>query len=150
MELPYTDIFNIYHDSDEDLLDGFTIETVTKESFKFKSLDAVTIFKLCDYLLHQLKKRSIYVVASQDFYKPDGGEGSEVYLKLSKGDLVELEPGTNGDTLLQSNSTWAFGSLNGTRGYFPIDMVYILPCVDKPEKDALELFKVLFEKLFCL
>ena len=142
MEFPYTDILNIYHDTDNDEIEGFTIQTVTKESFKFKSLDATTISKLCDYLLHQLKKRSVYVVAVQDYFKANGEDESEMYLKLSKGDLVELEPGSNGDSLMQSNSTWAFGSSNGNRGYFPIDMVYVLPCIDKPEKDVLELFKV--------
>lgn len=102
---------------------------------KFRSVDAPTIFKWLNYLLTQLKKRSTFAVAIQNFSKQST---DETYLELKKGDLIEL--GQPGEALMALNSTWALGSLNGNQGYFPIDSAYILPCIDPPKKDILKLF----------
>lgn len=102
---------------------------------KFQSVDAPTIFKWLNYLLTQLKKRSTFAVAIQNFSKQATDES---YLELKKGDLIELEQ--NGEALMSLNSTWALGSLNGIKGYFPIDSAYILPCIDPPKKEILRLF----------
>lgn len=115
--------------------DSFTITTVSNETMKFKSVDAPIIFKWLNYLLTQLKKRSTFAVAIQNFSKQATDES---YLELKKGDLIELEQ--KGEALMTLNSTWALGYLNGNKGYFPIDSAYILPCIDPPKKDILKLF----------
>jgi hypothetical protein len=52
--------------------------------------------------------------------------------------LITLDQ--TGEVLMASNSTWAVGSLNEQKGYFPIDSAYILPCILPPKKEILELF----------
>lgn len=88
-----------------------------------------------NYLLTQLKKRSTFAVAIQKFSKSSSDES---YLELKKGDLITLE--TPGEALMNSNSTWALGSCNEQKGFFPIDSAYILPCIVPPKKEILELF----------
>lgn len=41
---------------------------------------------------------------------------------------------------MENNSTWALGSADGNKGFFPIDSAYILPCILPPKKEILELF----------
>lgn len=118
-----------------DMTDILTITTVTNETLKFKSDDALTIFKWLNYLLTQLKKRSTFAVAVKNFSK---GSTDESYLELKKGDLITLDQ--PGETLIASNSTWALGSLDGKKGHFPIDSAYILPCILPPKKEILSLF----------
>lgn len=115
--------------------DMFTITTVANEILKFKSLEAPTIFKWLNYLLTQLKKRSTYAVAIQNFSKASSDES---YLNLKKGDLITLDQ--PGEAVMALNSTWALGSSNEEKGYFPIDSAYILPCIMPPKKDVLSLF----------
>jgi myosin VIIa len=113
----------------------FTITTITNEILKFQSLDSATIFKWLNYLLMQLKKRSTFAVALQKFSKTSTDES---YLELKKGDLKTLDQ--TGEALMELNSTWALGSCNEQKGYFPIDSAYILPCIIPPKKEILELF----------
>lgn len=39
-----------------------------------------------------------------------------------------------------SKSAWATGAVKEKKGYFPIDSVIILPCIDPPHKDVIELY----------
>lgn len=137
MELSFAEISNVANKSSptSDITDVLTITTVTNEVLKFKSVDAPTIFKWLNYLLTQLKKRSTYAVAVQNFSKTSTDES---YLELKKGDLIDLDQ--PGETLMTSNSTWALGSLDGKKGHFPIDSAYILPCMMPPKKEILALF----------
>lgn len=109
--------------------------TVVNEVLKFKSLDSAIIFKWLNYLLTQLKKRSTYAVAIQNFSKTSSDES---YLSLKKGDLITLDQ--PGEVVMALNSTWALGSSNEAKGYFPIDSAYILPCIMPPKKEVLNLF----------
>lgn len=118
------------------MADLLSITLVTNETLKFKSLDAPTIFKWLNYLLTQLKKRSTFAVAIQKFSKTSSDDQS--YLELKKGDLITLDQ--SGEVLMELNSTWALGSADEKKGYFPIDSAYILPCILPPKKEILDLF----------
>jgi myosin-7 len=142
VELSFPEIQNVYHDFDYDSVDigVLSIQTITDEYFKLKSFDSHISYKLLNFLLMQLKKKSIYVVALHNVKKST--ETDEPYLEIGKGDLITLEKGNCGENLMNSNSTWAFGSCNNQSGYFPIDMVYMLPCISPPKPEILQLFKV--------
>lgn len=137
MELSFAEISNVSLKEDDGLNDGdtITITTISNEIMKFKSADASTIFKWLNYLLTQLKKRSVYAVAIQNFSKISSDES---YLDLKKGDLITLDQ--TGEVLMAMNSTWALGSADEKKGYFPIDSAYILPCIMPPKKEILHQF----------
>lgn len=142
--MSYAEIQNVSHEMDSTNKDIgiLKIQTVTDEYIKLKSFDSWTGYKLMSYLLTQLKKRSIYVVALHNYFKEKSSTDTESYLKLKKGDLIMLEKGSSGENLMNSNSVWAYGSCKDSIGYFPIDMVYILPCIQPPKREVLDLFKV--------
>lgn len=116
-------------------METLTITTVSNEIMKFQSIDAPTIFKWLNYLLTQLKKKSTFAVAIQNFSKTSS---EETYLQLKKGDLIFLDQ--TGEAVMALNSTWALGSSDEKKGYFPIDSAYILPCIMPPKKEVLSLF----------
>lgn len=132
MELSFPEISNVTLKENENI---FTVSTVSNEILKFKSDDASTIFKWLNYMLTQLKKRSTYAVAIQNFSKTSTDES---YLDLKKGDLITLDQ--SGEAVMNLNSTWALGSSDEKKGYFPIDSAYILPCIMPPKKEILSLF----------
>ena len=132
LELSFNEIANVTQKENDE---AFTITTVSNEIMKFKSVDSPTIFKWLNYLLTQLKKKSTYAVAIQNFAKTAGDES---YLTLKKGDLITLDQ--TGDAVMSSNTTWALGSANEQKGFFPIDSAYILPCIMPPRPEILQLF----------
>jgi myosin VIIa len=136
-EWTFAEISNVSNKEsiDSKIADMLTLTLVTNESLKFKSLDAPMIFKWLNYLLTQLKKRSTFAVAIQKFSKTSGDES---YLELTKGDLITLDQ--PGEVLMELNSTWALGTVNDKKAYFPIDSAYILPCIFPPKKEVLDLF----------
>lgn len=138
IELSYPEIYNVSHRFDDSNDNVLTIQTITEEILNFKSLDIPIIFKWLNYLLTQLKKRSIYAVTLHRFSKTDGEDSEEKYLELKRGDLITLEQ--NGDAQMKSNSIWALGTIGESKGFFPIENVYVLPCVMPPKKNILELF----------
>lgn len=137
LELAFAEISNVtLKESDIDsLTEIFTVSTISKEVLKFQSVDAPIIFKWLNYLLSQLKKRSTFAVAIQNFSKTSSEEN---YLQLKKGDLITLDQ--NGEALTSLNSTWAIGSSEGKKGFFLIESAYILPCIEPPRREILELF----------
>lgn len=68
-------------------------------------------------------------------------ENSDSYLKLTKGDLITFESGTNGEIVMSPQSTWCRGECNGKIGEFPTDVVYVLPSLSPPRKKIVKLFK---------
>lgn len=42
--------------------------------------------------------------------------------------------------MTNSTSMWATGIVKNKKGYFPIDSIIILPCIDKPHKDVIEIY----------
>lgn len=139
MELSFAEISNVSHKEslESNIGEMLTITTVSNEIMKFQSLDAATIFKWLNYLLTQLKKRSTFAVAIQNFSKASS-DITESYLQLKKGDLITLDQ--TGEVVMGLNSTWALGSSDEKKGYFPIDSAYILPCIMPPKKEILSLF----------
>ncbi|KAK4879221.1 hypothetical protein RN001_007367 [Aquatica leii] len=137
LELSFVEIAYVsYEQAQRTLLHKFTLRTIRKEEFVFHCPDAESICKLIMYLLDGLKKRSIYCVAVQD-YKHSGEAAS--FLLLRKGDLITLDDGATGESLM--TSTWGFGECNGRVGDFPTEVVQILPIVEKPSSSILAVFK---------
>jgi myosin VIIa len=120
-------------------IENLFITTVQKEDYMLKSFDAKPVEVLVNYILEELKKRSIYAAALQNYKNPNADDS---YLTLSKGDLIVLGQGFTGETLLAEDTSWGYGESNGQTGYFPVEVVYILPCVVPPSMAVLELFKV--------
>jgi myosin VIIa len=138
MELAFAEITNIQlKDSDSKTAVGkiFWISTISNEVLKFQSAEAATVYKWLNYLWSQLKKKSTFAVAIQNFTK---ASTEETYLQLTKGDLVTLEQ--PGEDLILSKVTWTLGTNDKAKGYFPIDSIYILPCIEPPKKELLALF----------
>jgi len=113
----------------------FTLSTVRAEEFTFQSPNSEDIRDLVQYFLDGLKKRSIFVVALQD-YK---GEGVS-YLQLRKGDLVVLDAESRGENVL--NGGWCSGrnERTGDRGDFPSEVTCVIPALTKPPTEIMALF----------
>lgn len=64
------------------------------------------------------------------------GEGSS-FLSFHKGDLINLEDDSSGETVM--NSGWCVGRCErtGEKGDFPAETVYVLPALSKPHNDIL-------------
>jgi myosin VIIa len=140
LELSYAEILMVSCEQEKDSeVENLSITTVQKEDYTFRSFDAKPIEKLVNYLLEELKKRSIFAVALQNYKNPNADDS---YLSLAKGDLIVLGQGFSGETLLADETSWGYGESNGLAGYFPVETVYILPCVLPPTTTVLNLFKV--------
>lgn len=137
LELSFVEISYVGFSKDPiSKLNNFTLITVLKEELVFQSLDAEDLSNLIIYLIDGLKKRSLYVVAQND-YKSVSDASS--FLQLKKGDLITLLNDCNGSTIMIS--TWGNGECNGRQGLFPADQVYILPTLTKPPQNILVQFK---------
>lgn len=137
MEMTFADVsFVEYQKNIRSTLHNLTINTVRREEYTFQSPDAEEMKSLILHLIDGLKRRSIYVVATQDYKHP--GEAAS-FLSFKKGDLIELKNGLTGEILL--SATWGYGECNGRRGDFPTELIYILPTLSKPPNDILLAFK---------
>lgn len=126
------------------------------EEFTFQSPNAEDVRELVQFFLDGLKRRSMYVVALQDykgklpnlrairsrdgrfisrFHSPTEEGGN--YLQLKKGDLVVLDPESRGENIL--NGGWCSGKSErtGERGDFPAEVVCIFPALTKPPADIM-------------
>ncbi|XP_076323728.1 myosin-VIIa-like isoform X2 [Tachypleus tridentatus] len=112
-----------------------TIHTVRGEVFMFSSPAAKDMEFLIGYFLDGLKARSQYVIAVQDYQ----GENSSC-LSFNKGELIVLEEGYTGDTVV--HNTWCSGHLdkNKKKGDFRCETVYVLPTLTKPPPKITVLF----------
>lgn len=99
--------------------------------------DATEVAALCNYIILTMQKNSVYAVAVRDFAHPDKHES---YLKLTKGDLIALDRGYNGEVVLHAETIWARGESNGQVGEFPTESVYILPAISPPSQEILQHF----------
>lgn len=137
LEMTFADVsFVEYQKNIRSILHNLTIKTVHREEYIFQSPDAEDIKSLILHLTDGLKRRSTFVVATQDYKHP--GEAAS-FLAFKKGDLIELKNGLNGEMLL--TATWGFGECNGKRGDFPTEYVYILPTLTRPSSEVLVAFK---------
>lgn len=142
VELSYPEILAVSRELGDHRVDTLIVSTVQKVEFGFKCFEAQVIVDLIEYMLTGLKRRSTYAVAIQNYVHPDNADG---YLRLMKGDLVKLGHGFSGDNLNSHEFQWAYGESRGKEGDFPTEAVYVLPCIEPPHEDVLELFKVCLE-----
>lgn len=137
-ELSYAEILSVSHEGGEKI-DCLFINTVQKVEFGFKCFEANVIEDLIVFMINGLKTRSVYAVALQNYSHPDN---MDTYLKLIKGDLIKLGHGYTGASINPSDLQWAFGESRGKSGDFPTEAVYVLPCIEPPSQEVLDLFKV--------
>uniref|UniRef100_A0A1L8E5D6 Putative myosin class v heavy chain n=1 Tax=Nyssomyia neivai TaxID=330878 RepID=A0A1L8E5D6_9DIPT len=140
VELSFTEILTVSQRLGENDIDELTISTIHKVEFVFQCYEANSVLEVIQFLIQGLKERSTYVVAVQNYMHPDSSD--ETYLKLLKGDLIKLGQGYSGQSLLNDEITWGYGECNKKTGEFPTDAVYVLPCMDPPSKEILELFRI--------
>ncbi|XP_055591765.1 myosin-VIIa-like [Uranotaenia lowii] len=139
VELSYPEILQIDgEESDVNDLGTLFISTIQKDEFVFKSFEAKTLADLVNHILKELKSRSIYAVATQTHSSESEGESM---LSLLKGDLITLGQGFNGETLLDEDTTWGYGESNGKKGYFPTEVVYVLPALLPPPASVLSYYR---------
>lgn len=136
VECSFPELLNVTSGSEKMPLQSFTLSTVAGQDYTFTSANSEDIKELISFFLEGLKARSPYVVATQDYLS--NGEKSSI-LSFKKGDLIILEESTGKDVM---NSGWCRGFCERTRqrGDFPSECVYVLPALEKPQKDILELF----------
>ncbi|RZB66655.1 myosin-VIIa [Asbolus verrucosus] len=136
-ELTFSDInFVTFERLSHSAVHKFLLTTVRSEEYVFLSPDAENICSLIQYLVDGLKKRSVYVVAVQDYKHPTSAPS---FLSFRRGDLIALKNGLNGEALM--SASWGYGECNGVVGDFPTDHIYILPAITQPPADILIAFK---------
>ncbi|BFZ06054.1 hypothetical protein BsWGS_09093 [Bradybaena similaris] len=113
-----------------------TLTTVRGEESVFTSANAKDIQDLVTTFLDGLRKRSMYVIAIQDYKPPDKAS----FLALKKGDLIVIDSSSSGETVL--NSGWCKGENTSTKkkGDFPTECVYVLPTIIKPSAEIMNIF----------
>ena len=116
-------------------MQSFSIHTVSGAEFVFQSPNSPDIGELINFFLDGLKKRSKYTVALTDYKAETSGA-----LSLMQGDLLILEDGQTGESVL--NGGWVSARLErtGERGHVPTECVYVLPTTVKPPTNILQLF----------
>ncbi|XP_017777144.1 PREDICTED: myosin-VIIa-like [Nicrophorus vespilloides] len=135
MELMFSEISYISFETNSNI-PTFSLNTIRKEEYVFKSLEAKQCHDLILYIIDGLKKRSVYVVAVQDYKHPSENPS---FLVIKRGDLIVLKNGLNGESI--ANASWGYGELNGKVGDFPMEQVQILPTLHKPPASILSAFK---------
>ncbi|XP_075992022.1 myosin-VIIa-like [Anticarsia gemmatalis] len=138
LEISYPEVTYVAYDADKDYdnVGRITIRTIHQEEFEFQSVDASEMSSLIIYMIDGLKRRSIYVVAQSEVH---GYSDAASFLQFKKGDLIVLLQDFTGETLM--NATWGHGLCNGEEGLFPTEQVYILPTLEMPSTEILDVFK---------
>lgn len=137
LELIFPDLIHVeFKRNEKGDMHDFSFDTVRKEHYVFRSPDAENLYNVILVLLDGLKKRSLFVVATEDYKNPSAAAS---FLVLKKGDLIALKNGLNGEHLL--TSTWGYGECNGKHGDFPTEIVHIIPTIHKPPADVVAAFK---------
>eukprot|EP00112_Aurelia_sp_Birch-Aquarium-sp1_P015328 Seg339.1 transcript_id=Seg339.1/GoldUCD/mRNA.D3Y31 product=Myosin-VIIa protein_id=Seg339.1/GoldUCD/D3Y31 len=113
---------------------SFTLTTAGHE-YTFTSTNAEDIRELISYFLDGLRRRSKFVIAMVDY--ENKGDGN--FLNLQRGDLILLENETGENVM---SSSWCNGTCDRTNktGDFPCEAVYVIPTLDKPTTEIMELF----------
>ncbi|XP_065072621.1 myosin-VIIa-like isoform X2 [Ochlerotatus camptorhynchus] len=139
VELSYPEIMQMDCDEgDASEVGTLFISTIQKEDYVFKSFEAKPLTDLVNYILKELRNRSIYAVAIRTH---SSEEQTESMLSLLKGDLVTLGQGFTGESILAEDATWGYGESNGKSGYFPTEAVYVLPTIMPPPAMVLNLYR---------
>lgn len=140
VELSYPEIMQMdCDDGDASEVGTLFISTIQKEDYVFKSFEAKPLTDLVNYILKELRNRSLYAVAIRTHSSENQ---TESMLSLLKGDLVTLGQGFTGESILAEDATWGYGESNGKSGYFPTEVVYVLPTIMPPPAMVLNLYRV--------
>uniref|UniRef100_A0A7G3AQY5 Putative myosin class i heavy chain n=2 Tax=Lutzomyia longipalpis TaxID=7200 RepID=A0A7G3AQY5_LUTLO len=140
VELSFTEILAVSQRIGENNIDELIISTLHKVEFIFQCYESSSVVDVIQFLIQGLRERSSYVVAVQNYTHTDPTD--ESYLKILKGDLIKLGLGYSGQSLLNDEITWAYGECNKKTGEFPTDAVYVLPCMEPPSQEILDLFRM--------
>ncbi|XP_050087157.1 myosin-VIIa-like isoform X1 [Anopheles aquasalis] len=139
VELSYPEVIHVSSEEDEDTdVATLYLGTIQGEEFSFKSFDARVLSQLVNYVVDELKKRTIFAVAVQPFKSETS---DETMLSLVKGDLITLGQGFTGESIMAEDTTWGYGECNGRAGYFPTESIYVLPTIMPPSGDVLSFYK---------
>uniref|UniRef100_A0A1Q3FYL2 Putative myosin class v heavy chain n=1 Tax=Culex tarsalis TaxID=7177 RepID=A0A1Q3FYL2_CULTA len=139
LEISYPEIMQIdCDDGDDNDVGTLFVNTIQNEDFVFKSFEAKSLSSLINYILKELRNRSIYAVAVRTH---SDESQTESMLSLLKGDLVTFGQGFTGESILAEDATWGYGESNGRSGYFPTEVVYVLPTIIPPPASVLSLYR---------
>ncbi|KAM7351605.1 myosin 28B1 [Cochliomyia hominivorax] len=142
-ELSYAEISKIYREIDDNSnIDILHVDTVQKENFTFKCYEAKDVEELIEFMLKNIKKRSKYVMAMEDFKPDDSLLETKQCLFLLRGDLLQLDNGVTGSDIMEStNQQWFRGICNNEKGEFPAKAVTVLACLSKPSEKIIKIYK---------
>ncbi|KAJ8347802.1 hypothetical protein SKAU_G00263910 [Synaphobranchus kaupii] len=121
---------------------SFTLATIKGDEYTFTSNNAEDIRDLVVTFLEGLRRKSKFVVTLLDSPNAQlcvlAGKDS-TFLSFAKGDLILLDQDFTGEQVM--NSGWVHGVNDRTkeRGDFPADLVYVLPCVTRPQYNLVAL-----------
>lgn len=138
-DISYPEVLSVSFTQDEySPVAELSINTVQKQDFAFKSVEAKDVVYLVNYILNNLKVRSKFGVAVQE-YKPS--EDLEGHLTLTKGDLIQFEKGITGAHVMTFNERWSRGIVKGVSGDFPTNAIQVLPVLYQPKPHVLDLYR---------
>ena len=142
-ELTYAEIAKTYAESDVGSnTDILHIDTVQKENFTFKCYEANDVHELIEFMCKNLKLKSKYVVAMEDFKPDEQLLETKKCLFLLRGDLLQLDSGITGKHILEANNQqWFTGICNSEKGEFPAKAVMVLACLSKPSARLIQIYK---------
>ncbi|XP_037882084.1 myosin-VIIa-like [Glossina fuscipes] len=139
----YVEISKVTVERDSnDLIDILHLELLQKEELSFKCCEARDVETLLLFTLENLKQRSKFALAIEDFKPNKPQELTFPQLSLSRGDLVQL---TSKSKSLSETSgdkcDWLEGKCRDAKGFFPTKSITILATLTKPSEKILELYK---------
>ncbi|XP_046806985.1 myosin-VIIa isoform X1 [Lucilia cuprina] len=142
-ELSYAEISKIYSEVDPySNIDILHVDTVQMENFTFKCYEAKDVQELIEFMCKNIKMRSKYVMAMEDFKPDDSLLESKQCLFLLRGDLLQLDNGVTGSSIMEAtNQQWFKGICNNEKGEFPGKAVTVLACISKPSERIIKIYK---------
>ncbi|XP_053696662.1 myosin-VIIa-like [Sabethes cyaneus] len=139
VELSYPEIIHVeFEDADEGDVSTLSLSTIQKEEFVFKSFEARAVSDLINYILRELRNKSIFAVAIKTYTNESE---TDTMLNLLKGDLIKLGQGFTGESILAEDATWGYGESNGKSGYFPTEIIYVLPTIMPPTPAVMNVYR---------
>ncbi|XP_045469872.1 myosin-VIIa-like [Harmonia axyridis] len=136
LELSFPEIMSVtYEPINHPILQRIHLPTVKNDEYIFDSPEGQNIVELIQELIDGLKKRSKYLVATQDYRHPTNAES---FIAFRKGDLIVLQNATGQDIM---NTSYGYGECNNVSGDFPTEFIHILPCLSQPKQEVLAAFK---------
>lgn len=139
LEISFSEIAEVTVQNFQGKSKNLMLTTVQREEWIFHTFDAEDLASLINFLIDGLKERSLYVVATQEYMNGvSSGPEETSFLSLRRGDLIALVR-CRGQSIMTSQ--WGYGELNGTRGEFPSECVYVLPTMGKPPQSIIDVFR---------